>query len=422
MSNPVDNATTLAGTDNPIPTTSNLGDKRPTTPAADEQAAASADGDARTTLNGNGTSNPQSNTSGGSSPVNAAEKCKKERNELLSQAVGDAELLAIYLSRNGMSVNRDGKDVTPEVVQGITDAREQFESGELIGPAEAMFLKHYRELAAAASPVTVASLRDSTSKEEGVLPWWLFFGRKVKSTRARVASYKYWAFAAIALLLLILAQSYYVVGTNLIQLLPEYGQLVEQEQAVLKGVAPKKDATEQSQTLSDSLLQADRKMLCGWLAWCPLMDTPMKASTSLNAAAKPANALVLTDTPHPDTDAVIVKSRQVLGVFQGYLLPLLYGWTGAAAYIVRSLAREARERLYRRENDIAYTLRLFLGALAGLAIGWFLKPEDVSGFKAVSPFALAFVAGYSVDLLFTFLDKVVNAFSAPQEVPPPKAP
>ena len=89
---------------------------------------------------------------------------------------------------------------------------------------------------------------------------------------------------------------------------------------------------------------------------------------------------------------------------------------------MRSLAREARERLYRRENDIAYTLRLFLGALAGLAIGWFLKPEDVSGLKAVSPFALAFVAGYSVDLLFTFLDKVVNAFSAPQEVPPPKAP
>jgi hypothetical protein len=73
---------------------------------------------------------------------------------------------------------------------------------------------------------------------------------------------------------------------------------------------------------------------------------------------------------------------------------------------LRCLAREARERLYRQENDPAYTLRIFLGALAGLAIGWFLKPEDVSGFKSLSPFALAFVAGYSVDLLFAFLDKI----------------
>jgi hypothetical protein len=67
-----------------------------------------------------------------------------------------------------------------------------------------------------------------------------------------------------------------------------------------------------------------------------------------------------------------------LAVLQGYLLPLLYGWIGATAYVVRSLSREARERLYRRENDTAYTLRIFLGSLAGLAIGWFLKPEDVT--------------------------------------------
>jgi hypothetical protein len=128
-----------------------------------------------------------------------------------------------------------------------------------------------------------------------------------------------------------------------------------------------------------------------------------------------------SDVDQTVVDATVVKSRQVLGVFQGYLLPLLYGWIGATAYVVRSLAYESRERLYRRENDTAYTLRIFLGALAGLPIGWFLKTENVSGFNAISPFALPFVAGYSVDLLFTFLDKIVNAFSAPQDVPPPKA-
>jgi hypothetical protein len=54
-------------------------------------------------------------------------------------------------------------------------------------------------------------------------------------------------------------------------------------------------------------------------------------------------------------------------------------------------------------------MRIFLGSLAGVAIRWFLKPEDVTAFDAISPFALAFAAGYSIDLLFTLLDKIVNA-------------
>ena len=45
----------------------------------------------------------------------------------------------------------------------------------------------------------------------------------------------------------------------------------------------------------------------------------------------------------------------------------------------------------------------------------------MTAFDAISPFALAFAAGYSVDLLFTLLDKIVNAFSAPRDVPSPKA-
>jgi hypothetical protein len=219
-------------------------------------------------------------------------------------------------------------------------------------------------------------------------------------------------------------QSYYIVGTNLIQLLPEYGMLVEQEQSILKGVQPKSEASGQPQTEQEvkrevrfsKLVDADRKMLCRRLRWCPLIDMPP------NDPRTTANASVSTDTAQAETDATVVRSRQVLAVFQGYLLPLLYGWIGATAYVVRSLARDARERLYRRENDPAYTLRIFLGSLAGLAIGWFLKPEDVSGFNAISPFALAFAAGYSVDLLFTLLDKIVSAFSAPHDVPPHKAP
>ena len=412
MNTPADDATRPLGNGNSI-SFSSADCERSVIPGEGENLTAGANVEKPATSTDGRKPDQPTNTSANATPQgNAEEKCSK----LLSKAVDDAESLAIYVSRNGMHVSRDGKAVTPEVLQGITDARKCLAGHTLHGGAAAAFLKNYRELAAAAFPVTVASLRDSTEEQE-----WLIFGRKVKYIRASVASYTHWAFAVVALFLLILTQSYYIVGTNLIQLLPEYRMLVEQEQSVLKGVEPKAEASRGPETEREGgfskVVDADRKMLCRWLHWCPLI-----AMLTPNDAGRTANTSVSTDITQADTDAIVVKSRQMLAVLQGYLLPLLYGWIGATAYVVRSLGREARERLYRRENDTAYTLRIFLGSLAGLAIGWFLKPEDVTGFNAISPFALAFAAGYSVDLLFTLLDKIVNAFSAPQDVPPPRLP
>ena len=420
MSTLADDATRPSGTDNSIPSASPNG-AGPLVKGEEEHLSANVNGKEPAALIDGEKSHQATNGSGSTiSSPDHAEKNKKDCSELLSQAVCDAELLAIYVSRNGMHVSRDGQAVTPEVLQGITGARELLRSSTLTGEAAAGFLKNYRELAAAAFPVTVASLRDSTVEQKGALPWWLIFGRKVKCVPATVASYTHWAFAGVALFLLILTQSYYIVGTNLIQVLPEYRTLVEQEQSVLKGIEPKSEISGHSQTSPEvsfsNLVEADRKMLSRWLSWCPLIAMPTE-----KVDQRTVNSSASTNGTQEDTNAIIVKSRQVLAVLQGYLLPLLYGWIGATAYVVRSLSREARERLYRRENDTAYTLRIFLGSLAGLAIGWFLKPEDVTGFNAISPFALAFAAGYSVDLLFTLLDKIVNAFSAPHDAPSPKA-
>ena len=51
--------------------------------------------------------------------------------------------------------------------------------------------------------------------------------------------------------------------------------------------------------------------------------------------------------------------------------------------------------------------------LAGLCIGWFFKPGQASPVIGnLTPFALAFVAGYSVDVLFSAMDKIVDAFGS----------
>jgi hypothetical protein len=115
-------------------------------------------------------------------------------------------------------------------------------------------------------------------------------------------------------------------------------------------------------------------------------------------------------------DRVFIICGRILDILQQYVLPLLYGLLGATAFVIRTISQQARDRLYRAENEAGYYLRMWLGVLGGLAIGWFIKPTGGS-IGALSPLALAFVAGYSVDLLFTAMDRIVGAFSGPEKPP-----
>lgn len=110
----------------------------------------------------------------------------------------------------------------------------------------------------------------------------------------------------------------------------------------------------------------------------------------------------------------------VLCSLSGYILPLLYGALGAFAFILRKLSDPVGKLTYAYDTRVSYTLRVHIGALGGLAVGWFINGNAplsglggsaASGLIALSPLALAFAAGYASDLLFTALDKVVAAFS-----------
>ena len=52
--------------------------------------------------------------------------------------------------------------------------------------------------------------------------------------------------------------------------------------------------------------------------------------------------------------------------------------------------------------------------LAGFSVGWLLRVDEgviPTGFAANSPLALAFVAGYSLELVFTAMDRLIGAFA-----------
>lgn len=64
------------------------------------------------------------------------------------------------------------------------------------------------------------------------------------------------------------------------------------------------------------------------------------------------------------------------------------------------------------ETNTQLQLRLYLGAVSGLAIAWFVNPDTAPSIaKSIAPFALAFLGGYSVEIIFSAMDNLINAFS-----------
>ena len=68
----------------------------------------------------------------------------------------------------------------------------------------------------------------------------------------------------------------------------------------------------------------------------------------------------------------------VLQTIQTYILPLLYGLLGAYAYVLIQISKEIKLLTYLEALNVNYRLRLQLGALSGLAVGWFINPDSSS--------------------------------------------
>ena len=131
----------------------------------------------------------------------------------------------------------------------------------------------------------------------------------------------------------------------------------------------------------------------------------------------------LEDIPPPTTWTAGVPPGTESGVhaISTFILPAIYGLLGSLAFILRSLVTQIRNVSFTTDSLIRFQLRWPLGLLAGIAIGWFSGPiagalgesgeplsQQIATFQ---PFALAFLAGFSVEVLFTGLDRLVATFT-----------
>jgi len=118
----------------------------------------------------------------------------------------------------------------------------------------------------------------------------------------------------------------------------------------------------------------------------------------------------------------------VLAILQSYLLPLFYGILGAGTYVLRSLSKEIEAETFSDDKGIQHLLRVSLGALAGILVGWFsfLIPSETTTFVgSISPLAIAFLVGYNIEVFFSLMDRALFSITerlqrpatAPQKEP-----
>ncbi len=350
-------------------------------------------------------------------------------NPQIEESLHDAQILMSYGSASGIALDQ-------ATIKAIIETATQIKNGQITDEQETAFWQALINLSKAVYPVTISSLRatvDSYAPESAKL-FSFNIGRRSK---ARWAVYRYTFGTAAMLFFLLVCQVYWLWGTWIVSDIQKVkvqltaidqeirqarqGQTVVMPKPAVvaaakdppKPAAVKPPADQQSADLSlaslrtqrDNLLlqeEASYRLLTNWADYWDdaEMITKMCISPILGRAKICENIARY--------QAVLV----VLESFQRYLLPLLYGLLGCCVYILRTLSNEIRLKVYSEASNIEFRIRLYLGMLGGIVVAWFITPEASEGLmKNLSPFALAFLAGYSIELVFSAMDRLISAFT-----------
>jgi hypothetical protein len=101
------------------------------------------------------------------------------------------------------------------------------------------------------------------------------------------------------------------------------------------------------------------------------------------------------------------------------ILPVLYALLGTCVYLVRTFEQEMSNRTFKRSHADFH--RFLVAGIAGAVVGFFSNFAINTG-TSVSPLAIAFLAGYAVDIFFSFLEGLMQAFARDRSLggaPPP---
>jgi len=335
----------------------------------------------------------------------------------LKDAILSSEMLLIYAAEQGL-------DIEKEQVKIITDAKEGFENETWTKEIEVEFWLVYKNLSKLVKPVSVDSLRASQEteiKQPNILQ--KIFGKKRRNTITHKSVRFYTFFAIISMLMLLIIQIYFSIGTirlNSIEASNTRLEEIEKRLGELMLIIGKdetdKSAAFERETLENELFKLDQekstniKILGSWLAVIKnIISFDNDKNPKVTDESNSQNfALMAMD----DSIETIQESQNFVLMIGFYILPLFFGLLGAITYVLRDLVVQIKQMMFSKETNVNYTLRIILGTLAGLAVGllWgdIKQQEQFTFFESLGPLAAAFLAGLLVEYLFSGIERWVS--------------
>jgi hypothetical protein len=358
---------------------------------------------------------------------------------LLKKTVEDAYYLLNY------SITA-GKEIPEEISKAIIEIKRVFDRGDgetITTDMEISFNTAYRKLALLMAPVTVESLRDTEDVQPD--PNRPFF-RRFRLSRARQVMVVL-PLTAICLILMILAceiahllltsglRDFDQKETEMVKIETEIqeaqqqlltftrvGQQLKISEAMSRKISSEEEVASQPSAVlgQEDQLESQKAQLDDKII--QLEDRLTELDFEIRAIWENLATLFrftfLLPSPQDSSERgelikrkFSFKSRvQTITEVLNRLLPILYGALGATAYLLRTLIPLIRKRTFNRKLSDSITVRICLGMLCGAAIQWFFTDKSQLQIfeRSISSSALAFLAGYSVDLLFSIMDGLIQ--------------
>lgn len=359
----------------------------------------------------------------------------------LADSVKRAKLLLAFAAQAGIPI----ADADLKAVLG---AEQALEKGELKLDQEAAFWTSLSKLAVAVRPVTIASLQDTE----------LVTGSSLIGLFTNRAS-KYVAWGSMATLLIILCVQ--VQAVQLSSRIQGFDDLVAKNKAsddtvlklwvesqnatlVIKSLDPKtnvsdKNAAEAKQTAAYSAfaaacnqnraIQSERASAASLLNFSRTFwmvtffeEPPPTSESHANDLIPPMaspDRLTLSLGESVDEYRPRQQAQNQYDILYRLLLPALYGLLGSCVFVLRSVSSQLETFTFTWTRRLLGSARLALGPILGVASLVLIDPSKTDALGNLPQIGIALIAGYSVDLVLNFMDRITGAFGQPSSTQSP---
>jgi hypothetical protein len=330
---------------------------------------------------------------------------------LFSDSVIDAERLLEYASTQGIVLDQN-------IVDTIVDAK-QFLGKDATDPGSFPLQKQFwsalSKLSLATKPATLESLRYSAMLEQSrlakIVSWVARREPRTRSTIDVAMGRARW-YVLIGLIFVAIFQLYFQVGNSFVA---DYhtarAEYVKNEQTIAE------NENQPGPTDKPPSATAAKRNTIAAEALKTMSITNQLLKEKIGRKIALVQSLLIWVRNWPEDEFYLAQKaietmEGVITVLGDFVLPILWGFLGAALYVTRTLAEDIKTRVFSRDRIINYRLRYYMGAVAGfIAVKFFVPILGTTSIAAITPPALALLVGYSVEVLFTVFDKLIITFS-----------